>query len=520
MPKSRYFVGIDLGTTYSTLAYVDESGSVEALRLPDGTCTLASAIYFKNPREVVVGTEALNYAVLDASRVAQEFKRQMGEKPPYTFTVDGKAHRPEELSAMVLKKLLNLAQAKLGPIDSAVISVPQVFQEARRRATQDAGRIAGLKEVDLVEEPVAAAIAFGHTLMKSGGFFSTNDVFFDQTVLVYDLGGGTFDATVMQLHAEKQGDFKVLATVGDERLGGKDWDMVLETYICEQLEKKTGCNPQNANNLEMLQVIRLEAIKAKLALSEFARAIVPVFYQGKEHSIAVLRPEFVSRSSHLLLRTEHSLTEMLDKTEMTWGHIDRVLLVGGSSRMPMVATMLERVTKRHLDMTLRPDVAVATGAALYAASKSMTSNIRVKTVNSHPLGLLVNNKSTQVIVNRVILKANQPTGTRVTRSFQLKPGQKYVAMPIYLGENEDPKVCNLLGKLEITDLPGDLPAKAKAEVGFSFQNNGLLHVDVNIFKGPNQPAIQQAFFLRVEGVMPEQEVQNATQTLGRGIILD
>src|SRR5437763_5241760 len=144
---ASYYVGIDLGTTFSTLAYVDEAGTVEALRLPDGSYAMASAIYFRSPTDIVVGNEAVNYAILDPKRIAQEFKRNIGV-PHQDFTVDGKSYRPEELSAMVVKQLLDHATEQLGPIESAVISVPQVFQEARRRATQDAGRIAGLKHVD------------------------------------------------------------------------------------------------------------------------------------------------------------------------------------------------------------------------------------------------------------------------------------------------------------------------------------------------------------------------------------
>src|SRR5262249_49658167 len=151
-----------------------------------------------------------------------------------------KKYRPEELSAMVVRKLLDHAANQLGPIESAVISVPYVFDEKCRRATQNAGYIAGLKEVDLVEEPVAAAIAYGHTLVQSGGFSSIDNVSIDETVLVYDLGGGTFDCTVMELHAEKTGKFNVLATDGDHHLGGKDWDRAMEEMLYEKLKTATG----------------------------------------------------------------------------------------------------------------------------------------------------------------------------------------------------------------------------------------------------------------------------------------
>jgi molecular chaperone DnaK len=241
MAKQRYSVGIDLGTTFSSLAYADDQGRVEALRLPDGTFQVASVVYFKGPGEVIIGTEALNYSVIDAARVARAFKRQMGESS-YQFEAHGKRFRPEELSAMVLRKLLEAATAQLGPIERVVISVPFAFDEMRRRATQAAGRIAGIKEIDLVDEPVAAALAYGHALIKGGGFFSVNEVYADETVLVYDLGGGTFDATIMRLRHD--GTFQVVATDGDVRLGGEDWDTALLEIVCERYKQRNDFDPR------------------------------------------------------------------------------------------------------------------------------------------------------------------------------------------------------------------------------------------------------------------------------------
>src|SRR5262245_2630748 len=245
----KYHVGIDLGTTFSSLALVDEKGHVSALRLGSGF-QLASAVYFRGPGDLVVGNEALEYALIHPHRVARAFKRQMGEseygpKGPdgvkKSFEVDGRRYRPEELSAIVLKKLLGTAEKHLGPIERAVISVPFVFDERRRQATRDAARIAGLKDVDLVDEPVAAAIAYGHMLVQKGGFGRIADVYLDQEVVVYDLGGGTFDATIMKLRHD--GTFEVIATHGDEQLGGEDWDNVLLQTIAERYRALTNYDP-------------------------------------------------------------------------------------------------------------------------------------------------------------------------------------------------------------------------------------------------------------------------------------
>ena len=198
---------------------------------------------------------------------------------------------------MVLKRLLDHARHTLGPIEKAVISVPQVFNEGQRQATRDAGRIAGLKEVDMVEEPVAAAIAYGKMLLKSGGFFDLGDVYFDQVVLVYDLGGGTFDATVMRLRADKEGEFKALATIGDTRLGGKDFDAVLVKILLDEFAKQSRYDPRRPpENKLMLQDVHLEAIKAKLALSELDTVVVNVSHDGKDYEIPVTRSRFETDS--------------------------------------------------------------------------------------------------------------------------------------------------------------------------------------------------------------------------------
>src|SRR2546423_11128755 len=259
MAKQRYAVGIDLGTTFSSLAYVDEEGRVEPLRLPDGTFQVASIVYFKSLKEIIVGSDALPFAAMDASRVARAFKRHMGEKD-FKFEVDGKAFRPEQLPALILRKLLEAAVQKLGPIENVVISVPCVFDESRRQATQSAGKIAGIKSIDIVDEPVAAALAYGHTLMQGGSFsLGSNEVYADETVLVYDLGGGTFDATVMTLASD--GNFEVVATDGDERLGGEDWDNALLEIVCDGYQRETGSDPRQES--ELMQELRLKTIELK-----------------------------------------------------------------------------------------------------------------------------------------------------------------------------------------------------------------------------------------------------------------
>lgn len=520
MAKKPIPVGIDLGTTFSSLAYVDDQDRVEALRLPEGGFTVASAIYFKSLNEIVIGSEALNYTVIAADRVARTFKRYMGD-PQFSFAVDDRPFRPEELSAMIVKKLIAAAREQLGEIGKVVISVPFVFEEKCRRATQDAARIAGIGEVDLVDEPVAAALAYGHTLFQGGGLFSSaelKELFSTETVLVYDLGGGTFDATVMRLGND--GDFQVLATGGDHRLGGEDWDNIIVEMFREGFEKETSFNPQR--NKELMQELRMRAVEAKKSLSERKRVEVPFAHEGKNFALIVTLGDFERKSAHLLDRTEETLDHMLTSKDLNWNYIDKVLMVGGSSRMPMVRKMLERVTNRYLDMSLPPDIAIAKGAALYAALKSGDRAMRVKTVktvNSHSLGLLVKKAKESTIENSVLLKANEPTLTRVVRSYRIQKGAKHLDLRILLGDSTDPEACVQLGKGRISNLPDSWTPNDSVDVGFCFQENGLLQVDAVVRRNGVVSPHQVKFEIQVEGEMSEPEVMAATATL-KGITID
>ena len=518
--KQQYHIGIDLGTTFSSLAYVDQGSVVQTLRLPNGRFQMASAIYFKNPSEIVVGDEALEFAFVDASRVARAFKRQMGDQTymqkgsdgtSTPFEPDGKQFRPEELSAMVLRKLLAAAEEKLGPIDRATISVPFVFDEKRRQATIDAGRIAGLTEVEIVDEPVAAAIAYGHMLVQKGGFERMGDVYLDQEVLVYDLGGGTFDATLMKLRRDNT--FEVLGTHGDERLGGEDWDNVLLDMIVEHYQALTNQDPRG--NTELLQELRLKATAAKETLSAAKQVEISFPIDGQERTCVITRPDFIQKTKHLIARTQATLEEMLERCGRNWSHIDRVLMVGGSSRMPSVFLMLEKCTNRPLDRSLSPDTAIAMGAALFGALRAGEKGLPVEgviTVNSHPLGLMVRSRQTRGVFNDVLLKANQPTEFAVTRTYGVQPGMKSLTLAILLGDARDPQACTNLGRGTIPSLPPDLKPDDHIDVKFCFLKNGLLNVE-GVVRRTEGPPLQLQFDIQVEGTMTEAEVDAARITL-------
>jgi molecular chaperone DnaK len=526
MTRQRAAVGIDLGTTYSSLAYVDAGNRLQVLRLPDGEFGLASAIYFRGPTDVVVGGEALHYAIVQPQRVARAFKRHMGD-PNFRFECDGQAFRPEELSALVLKKLVELAAKEAGPIEEVVIAVPYVFDELRRRATIDAARIAGLRVLDLVDEPVAAALAYGHTLLQGDGLFGhaeLNDLFGDSILLVYDLGGGTFDTTVLRLG--RDGTFEVLATDGDERLGGEDWDNVLLGMVVEQHRRQAGRDP--SEDLGLMQDLRLRVVEAKKALSERPRAEIAYTHDGVSFQCTLALGDFEAKTRHLLERTQATIESMLKGKGMTWKHIDRILLVGGASRMPMVPKLIEVASQRRdLDMSLPPDVAVASGAALYAALRAGGREMRVRevrTVNSHPLGLRVRDKQTMRVINDVLLRANEPTLKKAFRAYRLTSGQagvtrEGVTLSILLGDSREVADCVLLGQGRIAEVPAQTSPEDVVKVTFCFLPNGLLHVAGSYQPAGGGPPFEVEFEVEVEGQMKEEEVRAATGTL-RGISIE
>ena len=512
MTKQNYPVGIDLGTTFSAISYVDEAGRVETVRLADGNLCMASAVYFADEKEIIVGNEALEFRVVFPDRVARRFKRDMGNAD-WSFTVGDKKYRAEELSAMVLRKLVNEAQAKVGPINEVVISVPFIFDAARRQATKNAGQIAGLKVLDIIDEPVAGALAYAHKLLQSGGHeaWEMTEFFGDRIILVYDLGGGTFDLTLMRVKPDYT--YEVLSTAGDPRLGGEDWDDVLEKILVQRYMNEFGENP--SNDASMMQDLRRKAVQAKHTLSESGRARVELSRGEETKPVDLTRAEFQKQSEPLVFRTELILQEMMNAKRMEYGSVESVLAIGGSSRMPMIIHRLEGLTKRQIDMSLSPDTAVSQGAALFAAYRqghAKLKRIRVRTVNPHALGLKVFSRKQQQHVNDVLIHSNEPTLTKAKRIYPVAEGAKEISLIVLQGELPDPRDCVVLGKATIPNVSPELLKGARVEVSFSFQENGLLSVEAEV-QPPQGKPVNLQFDVSVEGGMSADEVAASEEIL-------
>jgi len=423
----------------------------------------------------VVGKEAIAASVIEPERVADCVKRDMGAKA-YRKTINGREMPPEVIASMILRQLKTDAERRLGSVTQTVITVPAYFDEPRRRATVDAGRLAGLDVLDIINEPTAAALAYAYQL----GLFDRQGRWKDEKpfkALVYDLGGGTFDITVVEL---KSNSFRALATDGDVYLGGKDWDAKVVEIAAGRFQQDRGSDPRD--DPISLHQLTLAAEGAKRTLSERARAMLVVHHRGERLKVEISREQFEEATAPLLERTRVTTEIVMMQAGLTWSEIDRVLLVGGSTRMPMVTRMLQELSGKTPDASLAVDEAVAHGAALYAGLLQQqpgqsATDFSITNVNSHSLGLTAIDPTTKIRANQILIPKNTPLPHSVTRRFQtLKPRQRSVKLTILEGESEDPHACAQIGIGIISGVPPDLPAGWPIDVTYTYQANGRLRI--------------------------------------------
>lgn len=472
---SKPAVGIDLGTTFSAIAYLDDLGRPQTLINGEGDKLTPSAILFEGD-EAVVGKEAIKALATEAEDVARAAKRDLGMRV-YRRPLGGREYPPSALQAWILNKLRIDAARQIGPFGQAVITVPAYFDEVRRKATQDAGYIAGLEVLDIINEPTAAALAFGLQQSQKNPDAAPERM----RVLVYDLGGGTFDVTVMEICGA---DYVALATDGDVRLGGLDWDERLVKHVCEAFRKEHGVDPRDDPNT-MGRIWR-DCEDAKRTLSSRSKTTLACDYQGKAIRMDVTRAEFEQLSLDLLERTSFTARQTLSASGLTWEDLDHVLLVGGSTRMPSVLNMLRELSGKEPNASVSPDEAVAHGAALRAGvlvrqAEGKPTSINIKNVNSHSLGVIASDPATRRQRNAVIIPRNTPLPISARRVFKTqKSNQKSILVNIVEGENMDPDECTQIGRCVVRSLPRDLAAQTPIEVVFCYEENGRLRVSVNV----------------------------------------
>lgn len=475
-------VGIDLGTTYTAVSYLDDLQRPQTIANTEGDKMTPSVVLLEDD-EVVVGKEAVKAMSTEMEFVAQCVKRDLGERF-YHKAIGGKQLPPEVLQAWILNKIREDTQLVLGPVQKVVITVPAYFDESRRKATQDAGYIAGFEVLDIINEPTAAAVAYGfyqgHLANQTGVDLLGKDGE-RLKILVYDLGGGTFDVTVMEIGG---GNFKTLATDGDVQLGGHDWDARLVDHVCGRFKENFGEDPRD--DMNAFGRLWRECEDAKRTLSARQKTSISCDYKGESLRVEVTRQQFEQMTSDLLNRTAFTIEQTLKAASMTWQDIDRILLVGGSTRMPAIGKMLKQLSGKEPDRSVSPDEAVAHGAALHAgyrieqlAGRSPGFNIR--NVNSHSLGVVGTDLKTGRKQTAVLIPRNTGLPAQAKRTlYTSKAGQRSVVVQVVEGESSDPDECAVVGTCKVKDLPPNLPAKTPVQVRFRYEENGRLTVGVKV----------------------------------------
>ena len=505
-------VGIDLGTTNSAAAYVTQAGQTAMLRNELGEALTPSYVFFDDDA-TVVGREAKKALAFARDRVVTSAKRDLGAVGT-TDLVRGRGMPPEAVEAIVLKSLSNDIAGQLND-SRVVITVPAFFDERRRGLTLAAGEMARLEVLDIVNEPTAAALAFGEQL---GYLASDGSPRQELCLMVYDLGGGTFDVTILRI---TQGEVRTLATDGDYALGGIDWDRRLLDYVGQKFEDQYRLDFRDDPGAMAKVWQACEA--AKHTLSARQRAVVPVDFQDCHSDVTITRETFEELTEDLVERTMVTARQTVDAAGLKWASIDRVLLVGGSTRMPMVARRIIETVGKPPDEVVNPDEAVARGAAIYAAATMRERGIadtplsmRVIDVNSHSLGVAGIDQATQRLCNKVLIPRNTPLPAGVTYKFVTKEtDQQSVAIKVLEGESADIDGCRLLGKAVLRDLPPDLPKGHPIEVIFHCQQNGRLKVTAQVAETDRAITVQ---FER-DRMMPRTDVQAWQAAVGRGAAL-
>ena len=453
-------VGIDLGTTNSVVAIL-EGGEPTVIANAEGNRTTPSIVAFKSD-DVLVGELAKRQAITNPDNTVRSIKREVGSNWKQSF--EDKEYTPQEISARILQKLKKDAESYLGDkVTEAVITVPAYFNDAERQATKEAGQIAGLEVLRIINEPTAASLAYG---------LENNQ---DQKILVFDLGGGTFDVSILEI---SEGVFEVKSTSGDSKLGGDDWDQRIMDWIIEKFKSSTGIDLSNDNMA--IQRIQEGAEKAKIELSSTSETEINLPFltandSGPQHLVEKLsRSEFEKITADLVERTKAPVENALKDAGMSYSDIDHIILVGGSTRMPSVQELVKSLTGKDPHKGVNPDEVVASGAAIQAGVlKGDVKDVLLLDVTPLTLGV-----ETKGGIMTKMIERNTTIPTKRSEVFSTaENNQTQVEIHILQGEREVASGNKSLGRFTLTDIPAAMAGTPQIEVTFDIDANGIVNVN-------------------------------------------
>ncbi len=513
--SARKAVGIDLGTTFCAVAHIDAYGKPQIIPNAESERITPSVILFDGTN-ALVGTLAKQNAVAEPEKIVDFVKREMGKsKAQFHREFNAKPYSAEELSALIIKKLKNDAEKYLGErVTDAVITVPAYFNDAERTATLHAGQLAGLNVLQVINEPTAAALAYGLDKLDS-----------NQTVFVFDLGGGTFDVTIMKI---EHNGIRMVASNGDHRLGGKDWDDIIVNWVAEEFDKVHGENP--LLDLQSYQDLYSRALTAKIQLSSRMRTTIVHSYAGKSVKLDLTRDDFEHRCRHLLEKCKTICEIVMQEAGLGWDRIDRILLTGGMTRMPSVREMVSGISNVPIADDVSPDEAVAIGAAVQGVLSMLGeedtkgervlpqevrdqfsgddgSLIKVTNITTHTLGVVLwDDGKVEEYVFPMIRKMT-PVPVETKNSFgTAKANMKNAIVRVVEGESTVPAECTPLGICDI-ELPPFLPKGSPIELTYTYNENQVLEVIVDAYGRQNRVQIARNTGLS------ESEIETATADL-------
>ena len=499
-------VGIDLGTTYSCISYLNEHGEPVTLANKAGELATPSVVLFDGD-EPIVGTEALRSAILSPDRVVMHSKRFMGNAEK-RWTIGGRPFTPVDSSSLILKHLLASARDQIGAVEQAVITVPAQFSETQRLETIEAGHRAGLNRVDLINEPVAAALCY---VLGSEGLWFT-ELAEEQRIMVFDLGGGTFDLSLVKYSRD---EVAVIASDGDLQLGGLDWNACLLTAISEQFRKEFRLDPRH--DPESLQFLSNEVEQAKRSLSVRPKAALTCQHAGHRKTYQIELPQFQKLTQHLTDSTEEITKRLLRERKMGWAHVDVVLTTGGASRMPMIRDQLKRLSGRTLNTSLSPDLSIAHGATYYAGmllsnnkfarsilnaeASERLSRVKQRSVNARGLGILVRDQASNSRVPHYLIPPNTSLPAESTQRFgTVIENQKKVRLVIVESGAGTDKPFVKLGDCVVDGLPANLPEGSEIGVTIRYDEEAKVHVSARDLTSGRQA---EAEIVRAENLKPQ-----------------